>query len=73
MVRILFAFARKEATVLTALYHLNEEQRKALLRKANAKLVRRICECALNVLIGKVPLSKGHKSRLRKHAKEKIL
>ena len=64
-----YPFARKEATVLTALYHLNEEQRKALLRKADAKLVRRICECALNVLIGNVPLSKGHNSRLRKHAK----
>ena len=67
--KIRYPFARKEATVLTALYHLNEEQRKALLRKADAKLVRRICECALNVLIGNVPLSKGHKSRLRKHAK----
>ena len=67
--KIHYPFARKEATVLTALYHLNEEQRKALLRKADAKLVRRICECALNVLIGNVPLSKGHKSRLRKHAK----
>ena len=64
-----YPFARKEATVLTALYHLSEEQRKALLRKADAKFVRRICECALNVLIGNVPLSKGHNSRLRKHAK----
>ena len=64
-----YLFARKEPTVLTALYHFNEEQRKALLRKADAKLVRRICECALNVLIGNVLLSKGHKSRLHKHAK----
>ena len=64
-----YPFARKEATFLTALYHLNVEQRKALLRKAHAKLVRRICDCALNVLIDNVPLSKEHKSRLRKHAK----
>ena len=63
-----YLFTRKDATVSTVLYHLNEEQRKALLRKADAKLVRRICECALNLLIGNVPLSKGHKSRLRKHA-----
>ena len=63
-----YPFARKEATVLTALYHLNEEQRKALLRKADAKLVRRICKCALILLIGNVSLSKGHKSRFRKHA-----
>ena len=40
-----------------------------MLRKADAKLVRRIFECASNVLIGNVPLSTGRKSRLRKHAK----
>ena len=40
-----------------------------MLRKADAKLVRRICECALNMLVGNVPLSKGHTSRLCKHAK----
>ena len=40
-----------------------------MLRKADAKLVCRICECALNVLIGYVSLSKGHPSRLRKLAK----
>lgn len=61
-------FTEKEGYILRALYHLNEEQRKALLRKADSKLVRRICECALNVLLGNVPLSNSHKSRLRKHA-----
>lgn len=61
-------FAEKEGYILRALYHLNDEQRKALLRKADPKLVRRICECALNVLVGNVPLNKNHKSRLRKHA-----
>ena len=64
-----YPFGRKEATVLAALYHFNKEQRKAVLQKADAKLDRRICECALNVLIGNVPLSKTHKCRLRKHAK----
>ena len=64
-----YPFGRKEATVLAALFHFNKEQRKAVLQKANAKLVRRICECTLNILIGKVPLSKGHKCRLRKHTK----
>ena len=64
-----YPFARKEATVLTALYHLNEEQWEALLRKADVKLVRRICECSLIVMIGNVPLRKGHKSHLRNHAK----
>ena len=64
-----YPFGRKEATVLVALYHFNKEQRKAVLQEADAKFVRRICECALNVLIGNVPLTKGHKCRLRKHAK----
>lgn len=61
--------ARKEAAILNALYYLNDDQRKAVLRNADAKLVRRICECALNILIGNVPLRKSHKSRLRKHVK----
>lgn len=61
-------FARKEATILRALYHLNAKQRKAVLLQADTKLVRYICECALNILSGNVPLERGHKSRLRKHA-----
>ena len=61
-------FSQREKHILQALYHLNEEQRKAILRKADSKLVRRICECALNILVGNVPLGKNHKSRLRQHA-----
>lgn len=60
--------SQKHTDILRALYHLNPEQRKALLQKADAQLVRYICECALNVLQGNIPLTKGHKSRLRKHA-----
>ena len=54
---------------MAALYHFNKEQRKAVLQKADARLVQRIYECAFNVLISDVLLSKGHKIRLRKHAK----
>lgn len=61
-------FGRKTAAILTALYHLSTEERKALLEKANPTLVKNICECALNVLAGNVSLTKSHKSRLRKHA-----
>ena len=61
-------FSRKHADILRALYHLNSEQRAALLKKADSALVRRICECALNLLSGNVPLNKQHKKRLRKHA-----
>lgn len=60
-------FARKQAAVLSALYHMNDEERAALLKKASPVLVKRICECALNVLCGNVPLTRVHKSRLRKH------
>ena len=59
---------RKNVSILTALYHLNNEQRRALIRTADASLVRQICECALNILHGNIPLTKTHKSRLRKHA-----
>ena len=37
-----YPFGRKETTVLAALYHFNKEQQKAVLQKADAKLVRRI-------------------------------
>lgn len=59
---------RKYIDILRALYHLDSEQRKVILRRADPQLVRHICECALNVLNGNVTLTKNHKSRLRKHA-----
>ena len=61
-------FGAKYAAILQALYHLDKSQRDALLRKADTKLIRHICECALNVLHGNVPLKPVHKKRLRKHA-----
>ena len=45
-------FGRKQAAILNALYHMNNEQRVALLRKADSALVRYISECALNLLRG---------------------
>ena len=60
-------FGRKYSEILRALYHLNAEQRVALLRKADKKLVRYICECCLNLLSGNIDLSKHQKSDLRKH------
>jgi hypothetical protein len=59
--------SQKHTDILRALYHLNPAQRKALLQKADTQLIRYICECALNVLQGNIPLTKEHKSRLRKH------
>lgn len=54
--------------ILQALYFLNKEQRRAILRSADCALVRCICECALNVLRGNVQLSPLQKQRLRQHA-----
>ena len=62
-------FGQKNATILSALYHLNVGERTALLKNANPRLVNQICECALNLLEGNIPLSGGQKKRLRKHAR----
>lgn len=61
-------FGRKHRAILRALYHLNTEQRGALLRKADPKLVRYICECALNILSGSVRLNERQRAHLRKYA-----
>lgn len=61
-------FGRKHTAILQALYHLTSEQRIALLQKADLKLVKCICECALNILRGNVPLKQTHKQRLKRYA-----
>lgn len=61
--------AQKYLDILKALCVLDATQRVALLRKADSRLLRYLCECVLNILRGNVPLtSKKSKSRLRKHA-----
>ena len=59
--------AKKQADLLRALPRLNGEQRVALLRKTDQKTIRCICECALNILLGNVPLSTQEKNRLRRY------
>lgn len=59
---------KKQIIILQALYYMNQEQRRAILRKADVALVRCICECALNVLQGNVSLNSVQKDRLRRHA-----
>lgn len=58
---------KKEADFLRALYLLDSEQRLLLLRRASPKLIKCICECALNILHGNVPLKTREKTQLRKH------
>ncbi|KAL7289431.1 hypothetical protein TKK_0016627 [Trichogramma kaykai] len=56
---------KRHAALLTALVHSDSKQRLALLKNADDSFVRCICECALNVLRGNVPVK--NKNRLRKH------
>lgn len=59
---------KKHIAILQALQHLNKEQREAVLRKADSQIIRSICECALNVLRGNVPLKPEQRKKLRRHA-----
>lgn len=59
---------KKHITILQALLHFNKEQREAFLRKADPRIIRCICECALNVLHGNVPLKPDQRKKLRRHA-----
>ena len=58
---------KREADFLRALYYADSKQRVLLLRQADYNLIRCICECALNILLGNVPLETQEKKRLRKH------
>lgn len=60
-------FDKRSIALLNALYHSNNEQRKALLRAADKPLVKCICECVVNTLHGSVCLSNGTKNRLKKY------
>lgn len=60
---------KKYISILKALYHLDRDQRIVILRKAEATLVKCICECALNILNGNVFITDSQKSKLKRHAK----
>lgn len=60
-------FEKKYISLLKALRDCNKEQRLALLKTADKKLVNYICECALNVLKGVVSLKNNNLQKLKKH------
>lgn len=61
--------SQKYLDILRVLCMLDVTQRVALLRKADSRLVKYLCECALNILRGDVPLAtQKTKSNLRKYA-----
>lgn len=60
-------FEKKYIALLDALRHSDKNQRIALLKSADEKLIKYICECALNVLYGTVSLKSHQKNKLKKH------
>jgi len=52
--------------LLEALVKLKPQPRSQLLRIADKSLVTAICECALNILNGNIPVTPEHKDRLFK-------
>lgn len=61
------SIGNKQFDVIKALYTLNFGQRAVVLKKADEKLIKLLCDCAHNVLRGNVPLSVNCKKKLRKY------
>ena len=58
---------KKYIALLEALRHSDKNQRLALLRSADEKLIKYICECALNVLKGVMTIKETQKQKLKKY------
>lgn len=58
---------KKNIPFLHALAKGSQPQRKGILQGAKKDLLETICECALNVLHGNVPLSSSEKRKLKSH------
>lgn len=52
---------------LHVLSKCNQTQRRGILQGADDKLIKAICECALNVVKGNIPLTPYHKRKLIAH------
>ena len=63
---------RKNHDFLKVLAKCTPAQRKAVLKVADDSLVRRICQCVLNVLNETVPVSKPAKRKLLVHKKKLV-
>ena len=61
---------RKYSPHLHVLASSKPAQSRAILKAADSGLVKCICECALNIIKGNVPLSTTHKNRLRRYKKD---
>ena len=62
-------FEKKYIILLHALLHSSKEQRLAILRNADKKLIKYICECALNILKGVITLKSLEFEKLKRYKK----
>lgn len=58
---------QRNAEILKFLHKTTPQYRKSILNSADKNLIHCICECAYNILQGKVPLNHTQKNKLRKH------
>ena len=57
---------KKHYNMLNAIHQCTPDERKQLLRVAKPELIHAICDCIVNVVYGKVPISNYNKCQLRK-------
>lgn len=57
------SLGEKNTALMHALIHATPRVRKALIQHADKNLIRCICECALNLLHGNIPLRDCEKSK----------
>lgn len=58
---------KKNIDYLKVLSKANKHQRGAIIQTANKELIECLCECALNILNGNVPLKNSDLQKLQKH------
>ena len=59
------ALLKRNALCLCLLAKVDPDLARVIINKGNKNLVKRLCECAHNILKGNVPLKKSQKGRLR--------
>ena len=59
--------SEEQAALLRVILNAKPELRNAMLKNADKKLVRTICECVLNVINGNVKVDDKNKKKLAKH------
>ena len=65
---------KRNAFCLWLLANVDPDLARVIINKGNENLVKRLCECARNILKGNAPLKKSQKGRLRRYKKDlKIL